>query len=154
MDALDAVDRAMLTQLQVDGRVTATELADRVGLSTSACVRRIQKLEDEGFIDRYVMLMDPRSIGLSASVFVEITLASQHEDRLDEFEAAVVDCPGVMSCHLMAGDADYIIHLVCEGVADYERIHRSHLAQLPGVARLRSNFAIRTVTDTTAYPLS
>jgi len=153
VSSLDALDTAILNELQADGRVTATDLANRVGLSTSACLRRIRRLEETGVIDRYVMLVDPKRVGLTASVFVEITLSSQHEDRLDEFEAAVADCPGVRSCHLMAGDADYRLEVICEGVADYERIHRSHLAQLPHVARLRSNFAIRTVTSKTAYDI-
>lgn len=106
-----------------------------------------------GVIDRYVALVDPAHVGRATSVFVEISLSSQHEDLLDDFEAAVGGCPEVMSCHLMAGSADYLVHVMCADVADYERIHRSHLALLPGVANLRSSFAIRRVLDTTAHTL-
>lgn len=150
---LDTTDVAILDILQSDGRMTNAELAEAVHLSPSATLRRVRRLEESGVIARYVMLLDPVTVGLGTSVFVEITLSSQREDVLDEFEAAVVEIPEVMSCHLMAGQADYLLHVVCSDVADYERIHRSHIAQLPGVARLRSNFAIRTVSAHTNYVL-
>ena len=146
---LDRTDRLILEQLQVDGRMSNADLAGAVHLSPSATLRRVRRLEESGVIDRYVMLVDPAKVGVPTSVFAEITLTSQHEDVLDEFEAKVVEIPEVMSCHLMAGQADYLIHVVCADVADYERIHRSHIAQLPHIARLRSNFAIRTVSDHT-----
>lgn len=150
---LDATDKAILALLQADGRMTNVQLADRVHLSQSAVLRRVRRLEDSGVVDRYVMLVNASAIGRPTSVFVEISLSSQHEDVLDAFEDAVVQIPEVMSCHLMAGAADYLMHVVCADVADYERIHRSHIAQLPGVAQLRSNFAIRTVAERTAYDL-
>ena len=99
------------------------------------------------------MLVDREAIGRPVSVWVEISLESQHGDYLDEFEKAVRASPEVMSCHLMAGDGDYLLHVACIDVADYERIHRSHLARLPGVARLRSSFAIREVCARTDFPL-
>lgn len=129
------------------------ELAEAIHLSPSAALRRVRRLEDAGVIDRYVALLDKRSIGLPTSVHVEISLSSQREEVLDEFEAAVLEIPEVMSCYLMAGAADYLVHVVCADVADYERIHRSQIALLPGVTRLRSNFAIRTVVERTAYEL-
>jgi Lrp/AsnC family leucine-responsive transcriptional regulator len=151
---LDATDRAILNLLQDNGRMTNADLADAVHLSPSAALRRVRRLEDSGVIDKYVMLVDSAAIGRPTSVFVEMTLTSQHEDVLDEFEAKVVEIPEVMSCHLMAGTADYLVHVVCADVADYERIHRSHLAQLPGLAQMHSSFAIRTVTERTAYSLA
>ena len=151
--SLDDLDRSILAVLQEDGRITNNDLADNVGLSPSACLRRVRRLEESGVIDRYVALVNRKAVGKPTSVFVEISLNSQHEDLLDEFEAKVGDCPEVMSCHLMAGQADYLIHVVCADVADFERIHRSHLAQLPGIAQLRSSFAIRAVTSTTAQAL-
>lgn len=154
MEDLDALDIAVLNELQADGRVTSTELADRVGLSPSAALRRIRRLEDTGVIDRYVMLVDPTAIGRSVSVFVEVSLDSQAEDLLDEFEAAITKTPEVMTCHLMAGNADYLVHVVCLDVADYERVHRQHLASLPHVSRLRSSFAIREVCNKTAFDLT
>ena len=150
----DALDTTILDELQADGRMTSAELGDRVGLSPSAALRRVRRLEEEGVIDRYVMLINPAAIGRTVSVFVEITLDSQAEALLDEFEAAIRLTPEVMSCHLMAGDADYLVHVVCVDVADYERIHRQHLASLPHVARLRSSFAIREVCARTNFALS
>lgn len=144
---LDATDRAIVTALQGDGRMTNTDLAEVVHLSPSATLRRVRRLEDEGVIAGYAMMLDAASVGLPTSVFVEITLESQHEAVLDAFEAAIVLIPEVIGCHLMAGQADYLVHVVCADVADYERIHRGHIAQLPGVARLRSNFAIRRVVE-------
>jgi Lrp/AsnC family leucine-responsive transcriptional regulator len=151
---LEALDQSILTELQRDGRITNAELADRIGLSPSACLRRIRRLEETGVIDRYVALLDPAAIGRPTSVFVEISLNSQHEDVLDAFEAAIVECPEVMSCHLMAGAADYLVQIRCADVNDFERIHRAHLARLPGVANVHSSFALRTVCDRTAHQLT
>tara|TARA_B100001996_G_scaffold165_1_gene178 strand:+ start:2877 stop:3356 length:480 start_codon:yes stop_codon:yes gene_type:complete len=151
--SLDAVDRAILSLLQDDGRLANVDLADGVNLSPSACLRRVRRLEEEGFINQYVALIDPSKVGMGTNVFVEITLSSQAEDALDAFEAAVTARPEIMSCHLMAGDFDYLLRVVIDDVADYEALHRTHLAQLPGVARLVSSFALRPVCDRTAYPL-
>ncbi len=150
---LDALDRSILNVLQDDGRMSNVDLAIRVGLSASACLRRIRSLEDRGVISGYVALVNPEAIGRPTAVFVEISLNGQAEELLDRFEAEVAQVAEVRSCHLMAGDADYLVHVECADVADYERIHRSHLAMLPGVSRLRSSFAIRTVAQSTSYEL-
>ena len=152
-NSLDSVDRAILDLLQEDGRLANVDLADAVNLSPSACLRRVRRLEDEGFINQYVALINPSRVGMGTNVFVEITLSSQAEDALDAFEIAVTKRPEIMSCHLMAGDFDYLLRVVIDDVADYEALHRTHLAQLPGVARLVSSFALRPVCDRTAYPL-
>jgi len=149
---LDNTDLTIIDILQHDGRITNANLSERVGLSPSACLRRVRSLEQQGVIDRYVAVVDPKAIGRSTSVFVEISLTSQQESQLDQFEAAIVEYPEVMSCHLMSGEADYLIHLACADVSDYERIHRTKLSILPGVARLRSSFAIRQVCDRTHIP--
>lgn len=151
---LDATDLAIIDILQHEGRITNAELADRVGMSPSACLRRVRALEADGVIDRYAALVNPARVGRPTSVFVEISLANQTEAQLDAFEAAIVECPEVMSCHLMSGEADYLLHLACADVSDYERIHRTQLAILPGVSRLRSSFAIRQVCDRTAVRLA
>jgi len=153
MAALDMTDRAILAALGGDGRLSNVALADRIHLSPSACLRRVRRLEESGIIDRYAAVIDPAKIGKATSVFVDISLSSQREDLLDAFEGAVTDVPGVMSCHLMAGDADYVVHILCADVQDYERIHRSYLSRLPGVTRLRSSFALRTVCSKPAYEL-
>jgi Lrp/AsnC family transcriptional regulator, leucine-responsive regulatory protein len=151
---LDATDRAILKVLQGSGRITNVELADQISLSPSACLRRVRALEHDGVIERYVALINPAAVGLPTTVFVEITLNAQDDDHLDDFEAAIARCPEVMRCHLMAGEADYLVELACADVSDYERIHRNYLSSLPGVARLRSSFALRRVCDRTAYELT
>lgn len=148
---LDRIDRMLLELLQSDGRASNNQLADRVGLSPSACLRRIRRLEERGVIDGYAALINPAAVNRATIAFVEISLVSQEEAMLDAFEAAVVASPNVMACHLMAGDADYIVQVACADVADYERVHRTHLATLPGVTRIRSSFSLRTVCSRTAY---
>ncbi len=150
---LDATDRTIIAALQDDGRLTNAALAERVHLSPSACLRRIRRLEDEGVIAGYVALLDRDTIGFGTTVFVEISLTGQQEELLDAFEAAVAAVPEVMSCHLMAGNADYLLKVFVSDVADYERIHRNHVARLPGVAQVRSSFALRAVKDVTAIDL-
>lgn len=150
---LDTTDKAILAALGADGRLTNVALAEQVHLSPSACLRRVRRLEEDGIIGRYAAVIDPAKIGKSTSVFVDISLSSQRDALLDAFEAAVKEVPGVMSCHLMAGDADYVVHILCSDVEDYERIHRAYLSGLPGVTRLRSSFALRTVCSKPAYEL-
>lgn len=150
---LDTTDRRLLTLLQQDGRTTNAALAEAVHLSPSACLRRVRRLEEAGVISGYVAVLDRTLIGRGTSVFVEIALTGQREDLLDEFEAAVDDVPEVISCHLMAGNSDYLLHIAVDDVADYERVHRTHLALLPHVAQLRSSFALRTVCDRRAHDL-
>ncbi len=154
MMELDKIDHSILKELQMDGRITNAELADKVGLSASACHRRVRRLESDGVIDRYVALVNRKLVGRGLSVFVELSLESQREELLNEFEAAVNDVPHVRSCHLMAGNSDYLLHVTCADMAGYERIHREYIALLPGVSKVRSSFSIRTVSDTIALDLS
>lgn len=147
---LDATDRRILAVLQKDGRITNAELSERVNLSPSACHRRVERLEKEGFIAAYVALLDARRLGKPTTVFVEITLQGQADELLDAFERAVARVPDVLECHLMAGTADYLIKIMAEDTEDFARIHRQHLARLPGVRQMQSSFALRTVVKTTA----
>ncbi|MFT7476554.1 MAG: Lrp/AsnC family leucine-responsive transcriptional regulator [Verrucomicrobiales bacterium] len=153
MIALDDIDHTILSNLQTDGRLTNADLAESIGLSASACHRRVRRLEADGVIERYAALVNRELVGRGVSVFVEISLESQREELLDAFEAAVSNVPHVQSCHLMAGNADYLVHVTCADVADYETIHREYIAVLPGVTQVRSSFAIRTITDSTALDL-
>lgn len=150
---LDATDRRILGVLQKEGRVTNADLAERVNLSPSACHRRVQRLEAEGYIAGFVALLDARKLGRPTTVFVEITLAGQADELLDAFERAVARVPDILECHLMAGTADYLLKVVAEDTEDFARIHRQHLARLPGVAQMHSSFALRTVRQTTAIPV-
>ncbi len=150
---LDDTDKRLLQALQRKGRLSNGELSELVHLSPSACHRRVQRLERAGFIKDYVALLDARKLGVPTTVFVEITLSGQTDDVLDAFEKAVARIPDVLECHLMAGTADYILKVVAENTDDFARIHRQHLARLPGVAQMQSSFALRTVFKTTALPV-
>jgi len=151
---LDATDRAILNELQRDGRITNAALADKVHLSPSACLRRVRSLEEAGVINGYTTVLNRAAIGRSTTVFVEVSLTGQQEELLTEFEAEVGNCPEVMSCHLMAGIADYVLYVVADDVEDYERIHRTHLSRLPGVAQIRSSFSLRAVCEKTIHELA
>ena len=151
--ALDETDRRILSVLQKQGRISNAELSERVNLSASACHRRVQRLEADGYIRNYVALLDARKMNVPATIFVEITLQGQADELLDAFERAVALIPDVLECHLMAGTADYILKVVAEDTEDFARIHRQHLARLPGVAQMQSSFALRTVFKTTALPV-
>lgn len=150
---MDETDRRLLRALQSRGRISNAELSDAIGLSPSACHRRVQRLENDGYIRGYVALLDERRIGLPTLVFVEITLIAQAEDVLEAFERAVARLADVMECHLMAGTADYVLKVVAEDAEDFARIHRQHLSRLPGVANMKSSFSLRTISQTTALPL-
>jgi Lrp/AsnC family leucine-responsive transcriptional regulator len=147
------MDRRILTVLQKSGRISNAELSDQVNLSPSACHRRVQRLEKEGYIRNYVALVDPRKIELPTMVFVEITLSGQADELLEAFEREVARVPEVLECHLMAGSADYILKVVARDTDDFARIHRQKLARLPGVQGMQSSFALRTVFKTTALPV-
>ncbi len=150
---LDSIDRRILGALQKAGRMSNADLSDKVNLSPSACHRRVQRLEAEGFIKDYVALLDPRKMGCPTTVFVEITLSGQADEVLDAFEREVALVPDVLECHLMAGTADYMLKVVAENTEDFARIHRQYLARLPGVQGMQSSFALRTVFKTTALPV-
>lgn len=150
---LDPTDRRILTALQKRGRMSNADLSQQANLSPSACHRRVQRLEADGYIRDYVALLDARKIGLPTTVFVEITLRAQADDVLDAFEKSVARIPDVLECHLMAGTADYLLKVVAEDTEDFARIHRQYLARLPGVAQMQSSFALRTVFKTTALPV-
>jgi len=150
---IDATDRRILTVLQREGRITNAELSEQVNLSPSACHRRVQRLEADGIISGYVALLDARKMARPTTVFVEITLQGQADEVLEAFELAVKRVPDILECHLMAGTADYLLKVVAQDTEDFARIHRQHLARLPGVAQMHSSFALRTVFKTTAIPV-
>ena len=150
---LDRIDRKILGALQEDGRLPNNELAERVGLSPSPCLRRVKALEEAGVIARYVALVDPASVDLPVNIFVSVSLERQVEARLDGFEAAVMARPEVLECYLMTGDADYLLRVVVPDLASYERFLKEHLTRIPGVASIRSSFALKQVRYRTALPL-
>lgn len=150
---LDDRDRAILRLLQRDGRLTNAELAERVGLSQSACLRRLRLLEEAGIIAGYAMLLDAGAMGMAGNAFVQITLDQQGRQALDRFESAIAIVPEIVSCHLLAGQADYLLHIIYRDSADLERIHTEILTRLPGVMRVQSTLSLRTVKRTTVLPV-
>ncbi len=154
MIELDTIDRAILSNLQQDGRLTNADLAERINLSPSATLRRVRMLEEAGVIEGYAMLVNQKAIGKPTNIFVEVALNSQSEANLNAFEHAVAACPEVMECYLMSGDSDYVLRVVVADTADYERVHKEYLSRLPNVSRIRSNFALRTVCKKTAFTLA
>jgi Lrp/AsnC family leucine-responsive transcriptional regulator len=150
---LDRLDRKVLNELQRDGRISNVDLAARVNLSESACLRRVRALEQAGLIERYVALLDQKKVGLSGTVFVHIVLRREEQSELAAFEAAIQDIPEVMECYLMTGEFDYLLRLVVSDMADFERLHNDALTRLPGVSRVNSSVAIRTVRKTTELPV-
>ena len=150
---LDAIDRLILNQLQVDGRLSNVELAQRVNLSPSACLRRVKQLEDAGVIAQYVALLNPKAVGQHGVSFTIINLATMNNALLEAFEAAVRDAPEILDCFYVAGSNDYLIRFTYRDAEDLERFHTDVLMRLPGVERSNSMLVLRTVKRTTALPV-
>ena len=150
---LDAIDRQILAQLQVDGRLSNVQLAERVHLSPSACLRRVKQLEDAGVIDRYVALLNAKALGQHGTCFAIINLQTMNDVALTAFEQAVRDAPEVLDCFYVAGSNDYLIRFSYRDAEDLERFHTQVLMRLPGVERSNSMLVLRTVKRTTALPV-
>jgi len=151
---LDAIDKLILEELQTNGKLSNVELAQRVHLSPSACLRRVKQLEDEGVIAQYVALLNPKSIGQHGSSFTIINLENMSNALLGAFEQAVRDEPRVLDCFYVAGSNDYLIRFAYRDAEDLERFHTEVLMRLPGVERSNSMLVLRTVKKTTALPLN
>jgi len=145
MPKLDAIDRRIIGLLRTNGRLPNNELAAQVGLSASACLRRVRLLEESGTIRGYAAIIADGAAETEVVAIVRITLDKQTEDYLNRFEAAVRMHPEIVECFLMTGDADYLLRAAAASTADYERIHKEVLSRLPGVARINSSFAMRSV---------
>lgn len=150
---LDRIDTRILAELQHDGRLTITELADRVGLSASPCLRRVRLLEERGVISGYVAVVDQNRVGLDVNVFASVRLERQREEELERFNAAVMQWPEVMDCYLMTGTRDYLIRVVVGSLGDYERFIKDKLSRLDGVASIESSFALSRIKHTTVVPI-
>jgi Lrp/AsnC family transcriptional regulator, leucine-responsive regulatory protein len=150
---MDDIDRKILKHLQDHARVTNAELADHVGLSPAPCLRRVRALEESGVIRKYVTLLDPKAINMGVTVFVQITLDLQVENRLEVFEKAIMRRPEVLECYLMTGDSDYLLRVVVPDVAAYEQFLKQSLTRIEGVAGIKSSFALKQVKYSTVLPL-
>ena len=153
-NALDEIDCRILAALQENARISNVDLASQVGISPSPCWRRVRDLEQEGVISRYVTLVDPGSVGLPVSVFIQVSLERQVETALEAFESAVLSRPEVMECYLMTGDADYLLRVVVADLAAYERFLMDHLTRVPSVASIKSSFALKQIKYRTALPVT
>lgn len=151
---LDKIDHAIISNLQKDGRISNSDLADIVGLSQSACLRRVKSLEKAGVIEGYVAVMNQTAAGMPDNVFVQITVEKQTKELLTQFEKIVHDCPQIMECYLMSGDADYMLRVIVSDASDYEKLHMDVLTALPGVSQIKSNFSLRTVTKKNEIPFN
>jgi Lrp/AsnC family leucine-responsive transcriptional regulator len=152
--ALDATDLAILAILQEQGRVPNNELADRVHLTPAPCLRRVRRLEELGVITGYAARLEPRAVGRGLCVFVEITLDKQTRDVVDRFEPAVAALPEVLECHLITGDADYLLKIAVRDLDDYQSFLVDTLIRVPGIADVKTVISMKEVKRASALPLT
>lgn len=150
---MDTIDKKILKELQENARLTNVELADRVGLSPSPCLRRVRALESSGAIKGYKAIVDQKTVGMPVSVFVMVSLERQIEGALEEFEKRVRDLPEVMECYLMTGDMDYLLRVVTRDLQTYEQFLIQDLTKFPGVRGIKSSFALKQVIYRIALPV-
>jgi Lrp/AsnC family transcriptional regulator, leucine-responsive regulatory protein len=151
---LDKTDKIILVELQKNAQRSITDLAARAGLSASSCHRRVKLLEEAGVITGYTATLDRTMLGLANEFFVEVSLSAQTEEAFEKFEKAIQRVPEILECHLMSGQFDYLLRVVAIDAADYERIHRSRISRLPGIQRIQSSLALRTVKPWAGYPIA
>ena len=151
---LDEIDLRILCELQANARMRNIELAEKVGLSASPCLRRVRQLENLQIIKGYATLVDQQAVNLPVSVFIQVTLEKQIEPALESFERRIREWPEVMECYLMTGDADYHLRVVTSDLAQYERFLMEKLTRLPGVASIKSSFSLKQVSYRTALPVA
>ncbi|OYU49548.1 MAG: AsnC family transcriptional regulator [Rhizobiales bacterium PAR1] len=150
---MDGFDRKILTALQRNGRASMAELGEAIGLSISACHRRVKLLEEAGLIEGYAARLNREALGLRMELFVTVSLTSQASTVLEAFEAAVRRVPEIVECHLLAGRADYLMRIAIADMSEYEALHRTRLTSLPGVSNMETTFNLRTVTPFAGYPV-
>jgi DNA-binding Lrp family transcriptional regulator len=151
---LSEIDTRILAQLQDDAGLSSAALAQRVGLSPAACIRRVQALEKAGVIRKYAALVDAPAVERGVTVFVQVRFDWHVKERLELFEKTIMEQPEVLECYLLTGDADYLLRVIVPDVATYERFLVAHLRRLPGLARLKSGFALRQVKHSRIVPLA
>lgn len=153
MRKLDRTDITILNKLQENARITHAELAREVNLSTTPCFNRVKALEELGLIRQQVTLLSPERLGLHVNVFIHVSLDRQIESVLQGFEEAIAQRPEVMECYLMTGDADYLLRVLVKNINEIESLILNHLTRIPGVANIRSSFALKQVRYKTTLPL-
>ncbi len=150
---IDNIDRKILRLLQIDSQRSIHELGEEVGLSSSACHRRLKLLEEQGLIKGYRAVLNAKKLGFQMMFFIQVSLFSQSEEALADFEKAIINVPEVLSCYLMAGHSDFLLQVVCQDQEDFERLHKMLLSRLPGISQLHSNLRIRTLKEGSGLPI-
>jgi Lrp/AsnC family transcriptional regulator, leucine-responsive regulatory protein len=153
-EPLDVIDRKILAVLQENGRISLADLAVRVALSPSPCLRRIRRLERAGIIARYVAVVDQAKVGLPVSVFVSIKLDSQRVEALERFKKAIAKWPEVLECYLMTGPRDYLLRIVVADLEAYEQFLKQKLTRIDGLASIESSFALEQTKYSHTLPIA
>lgn len=153
IDGLDKIDVAILKQLQANGRLSNVELADKVGLSATPCLRRVRRLEESGLIDGYRAVLDRKRVGFGITVFVSVKIDGHRAENAAESQKVFQDMPEVVSCHVVSGEADFLLEIVVENLEAYEAFIFHRLLNQPVVKDVHSNFVIRTVKQQAPLPL-
>ncbi|MCE8512099.1 Lrp/AsnC family transcriptional regulator [Ruegeria pomeroyi] len=149
---MDQIDHRIVRALQRDGRITISDLANKVGLSPTPCARRLERLQRDGVITGYSARVDPAKLGLGVSVFVSVELERQERAAVDAFERAIRTCDEVMECYLMTGSRDILLRVLVADLAAFDAFLENRLMQIPGIRNLRSNFALRTMVQRDSLP--
>lgn len=144
---MDKVDRKILSVLQTDGAISMARLSELVGLSVSACHRRVKLLEAEGIIQNYAARLNRRALGLELQVFIEAKLVSERRDDMEAFEAAIREMPEVLECHLISGEFAYLLRVAARNTEDYEKLYRERLSQIPSISQMKTLLTLGTVKE-------
>ena len=152
---MDRIDKHILELLQNNSKISNQELADMVSLSPSPCLRRVKQLEDNGYIDRYIALLNPKKLGLELTIIVSVGLSSHDHKIMTSFEEIIKTFPEVVQCHLIAGQAqDYMLKVVVSNLNDYQEFLLNKLTQIEGVRNIHSSFVLRSIVDQSSLPLN
>ena len=151
---MDRLDTRILSILQKDGRTSMARLSEQVGLSLSACHRRVKMLESEGKISHYAARLNRKKVGLEIQVFIEAKLTSQRREHIEAFEKAINEMPEVLECHLISGEFDYLIRVAARNTEDYEKLYRDRLTLIPSVAQMKTLLCLSTVKEFRGFHLA
>ena len=150
---MDRLDYRILSILQKDGQISMNRLSEKVGLSLSACHRRVKMMESSGAILNYAAVIDRKSVGLELQVFIEVKLTSHYKQDQMAFEEKIKAMPDVLECHLISGEFDYLIRVAVRNPSDYEDFYRNRLSQIPSVAQVKTLLSLSTLKEFKGYNL-
>ena len=151
---MDAIDRKILQSLQDDGQTSMARLSEQVGLSLSACHRRVKMLEASGKIAGYAARLDRMEIGLELQIFIEIKITSTRQEDIEAFESAIADMPEILECHLISGEFDYLVRVASSDTKAYEYLYRNRLSRIPSVSEMKTLLTVSTVKEFSGFYLA